>query len=113
VLSNCAIATSGDTFQYISIGGQRYSHIIHPKTGLGLTEKLQVTVVAQSGSTADAFASAISVLGKKKGFALAQSLESKKYLLGTQIIYYTENQTFIKETKGIKELSYACDKGCL
>ncbi len=113
VLSNCAIATSGDTFQYISIGGQRYSHIIHPKTGLGLTEKLQVTVVAKSGSTADAFASALSVLGKKKGFTLAQRLETKKYILGTQIIYYTENQTFIKKTKSIKELINACDKGCL
>lgn len=105
VLENCAIATSGDTFQYISIGGQRYSHIINPKTGLGLTERLQVTVIAKNGSTADAFASALSVLGKKRGFTLAQNLETTKHiLLGTQIIYHRENQLFVKQTKGLKRL---------
>ncbi|SFF53737.1 FAD:protein FMN transferase [Thermoflexibacter ruber] len=105
VLENCAIATSGDMFQYISIGGQRYSHIINPKTGLGLTERIQVTVIAKNGSTSDAFASALSVLGKKIGFALAKNLESQKsILLGTQIIYYNENQYFVKQTQGMKRL---------
>lgn len=105
ILENCAIATSGDTFQYISIGGQRYSHIINPETGLGLTERLQVTAIAKNGSAADAFASALSVLGKKRGFTLAKNLETQQsILLGTQIIYYIENQHFVKQTKGMKRL---------
>jgi FAD:protein FMN transferase len=66
-LANCAIATSGDTFQYVTFAGKRYSHLVHPKTGLGLVNALQVTVIAPDGTTADALASALSVMGKKKG----------------------------------------------
>ena len=36
-LHNCAISTSGDTEQFVEIGGQRYSHVVDPHTGIGLT----------------------------------------------------------------------------
>jgi thiamine biosynthesis lipoprotein len=61
--SRCAVASSGDTWQYAEIDGMRYSHIVDPATGLGLTERRLVTVVAPSGMAADAWASAVSVLG--------------------------------------------------
>lgn len=81
ILKNCAVATSGDLYQFISIGGKRYSHIINPKTGLGLTEMGQVTVIAPNGTAADALASAVSVLGKRKGLKLAQKLKNITVLL--------------------------------
>ena len=72
-LSNVAIATSGDTVQFVVIEGTRYSHIVDPRTGLGLTDHSLVTVVAPDGKTADALASAVSVLGPKKGIALIEN----------------------------------------
>lgn len=70
-LSNCAVATSGDAWQFVEIRGVRYSHIVDPRTGLGLTDHSSVTIVAPDGITADALASAVSVLGPDKGIALA------------------------------------------
>ncbi len=69
-LSNCGVATSGDVEQHVDIGGVRYSHIVDPKTGLGLTSRARVAVVAEDGTTADALATALSVLGPKDGFAI-------------------------------------------
>lgn len=74
VLANKAVATSGDLYQHIEIDGTRYSHIIDPRTGLGLTEQSQVTVVAPDGITADSYASALSVLDPQKGLQLIESL---------------------------------------
>ena len=47
--------------------GKRYSHIIDPRTGLGLTERRGVTVIAPTGMQADGLASAVSVLGWNDG----------------------------------------------
>ncbi len=66
-LSNCAVATSGDAAQFVEIDGTRYSHILDPLTGLGLTTHSSVTIIAKDGMTADAWASAVSVLGAKRG----------------------------------------------
>lgn len=55
-LSNSAISTSGDREQFVEIDGRRYSHIIDPRTGLGLTSSHLVTVVASRGELADALA---------------------------------------------------------
>jgi len=63
VLSNAAVATSGDAFQHVVIGGVRYSHIVDPHTGLGLTDQYSVTVIARNGINADSLATAASVLG--------------------------------------------------
>jgi len=69
-LADVAIATSGDTWQYVEIDGRRYSHIVDPRTGLGLTDHSSVTIIAPDGMTADALASAVSVLGPKQGLKL-------------------------------------------
>jgi thiamine biosynthesis lipoprotein len=72
-LANCAIATSGDAFRGVEIGGVRYSHIVDPKTGVGLKHRSSVTVLAHDCTTADALATAVSVLGPEKGLgALAK-----------------------------------------
>lgn len=73
VLANAAASTSGDANQYAEIGGQRYSHIIDPRTGLAQTARRQTTVVAKNGMDADAMATAATVLGVQKGTAFIES----------------------------------------
>lgn len=73
VLRNAGVSTSGDTEQFVEIDGVRYSHVVNPATGLGLTEHLQVTVVAPDATTSDSLATAVSVLGGKRGLALIES----------------------------------------
>lgn len=70
VLSNISIATSGDTWQYVEIDGVRYAHIIDPATGLGLSERFSVTVLAPSCALADGLATTLCVLGVDRGLKL-------------------------------------------
>jgi thiamine biosynthesis lipoprotein len=72
-LRRAGLATSGDLFQHVEIGGVRYSHIVDPRTGMGLTDQSQVTVIARDGMTADSLSTAISVLGPGRGLALADA----------------------------------------
>jgi thiamine biosynthesis lipoprotein len=71
-LANAGLATSGDAFQRLEIDGQRYSHIVNPKTGIGLTDHSLVTIIAPDGLTADGLATAVSVLGPQAGLKLVQ-----------------------------------------
>ena len=66
-LKNSAVSTSGDVFQHIEINGVRYSHIVDPHTGLGLTDRSTVVVVARSGLAADAWSTTVSILGPDRG----------------------------------------------
>ncbi|HVR37106.1 MAG TPA: FAD:protein FMN transferase [Methylomirabilota bacterium] len=72
-LANAAVATSGDLFQRLEIDGKRYSHIVDPRTGIGLTDRSLVTVVAPDGITADSLATAVSVLGPEEGLQLIKN----------------------------------------
>lgn len=74
LLTDAAVATSGDAIQFVEIDGQRYSHIVDPHTGLGLTQRSSVTIVAPNCRTADSLASAVSVLGPERGLALVNEL---------------------------------------
>lgn len=73
LLANAAVSTSGDAFQFVEIGGVRYSHIVDPRTGLGLTERRLVTVIAATGLTADGLDTAVSVLNPAEGVALVEA----------------------------------------
>lgn len=61
-LHDGAVATSGDVYQFIEHNGKKYSHIINPKTGYGVTFQRNVTVLARDGATADWLATACSIL---------------------------------------------------
>ena len=50
LLKNAAVSTAGDANQFVEIGGVRYSHIVDPKTGLGLVGRRGVTVIARKES---------------------------------------------------------------
>ena len=72
-ISNRAVATSGDYRNYFVEKGVRRSHIIDPKTGYPISHKLaSVTVVHESTAMADAFATALLVMGEEKGKLFAE-----------------------------------------
>jgi thiamine biosynthesis lipoprotein len=71
-LANAAVSTSGDLEQFVEIGGVRYSHVLDPKTGLGLTGRRSVTVIAPAGVTADSMTKAVSVLPPEQALRLVE-----------------------------------------
>jgi FAD:protein FMN transferase len=73
LLSRAGVSTSGDAFQFLEIDGIRYSHIVDPRTGLGVTNSAIVAVIAPDGMAADALATAVSVLGPTEGLRLVKS----------------------------------------
>jgi FAD:protein FMN transferase len=77
-LSNCAVSTSGDLQQAVEIEGVRYAHILDPKTGLGLTKHLAVTIIALDATTSDALATAACVAGPEQAAALAKQWGAKE-----------------------------------
>lgn len=62
--SNCAVSTSGDSAQSVVIGGVRYSHVVDPRTGTALTNRVEVTVVARDGLTSDPLSTTLTVMGE-------------------------------------------------
>ena len=72
LLTHKGISTAGDVEQYVEIGGKRYSHIVDPKTGLGLIGRMSVTVIAKNGLTADALDTTACVLGPERGLKLIE-----------------------------------------
>jgi FAD:protein FMN transferase len=82
-ISNSAVATSGDVYQYLEHNGKRYSHIIDPRTGYGVLFQRNVTVLAPDGATADWLATACSILPLRKGKKLVRQFGAQ--LLITQL----------------------------
>ena len=72
-LVDAAITTSGDAFQAVEIDGVRYSHIVDPRTGLGVIGSTGVTVIAADATTADGLATTLSVLGPAAGLPLVEA----------------------------------------
>jgi len=69
-LDKMSVATSGDIYQYLEWKGRRYSHIIDPRTGIGLTRRRNVTAIASDGTLADWLATACSILGYRQSLRL-------------------------------------------
>jgi thiamine biosynthesis lipoprotein len=86
--ANVGIATSGPTYRYLEYNGKRYSHIVDPKTGIGLLYHVRTTVISPTSVEADALATAFSVSGIKEG---------KKYLKR-----FPNNKVWLVETKDDK-----------
>ncbi len=80
-LSNSAVSTSGDLHQSVEIGGVRYSHIIDPATGLGLTRPAAATVIAPSATLSDALATACCVAPRDVALENAKRWGAAKLIL--------------------------------
>ncbi len=81
-VANVAVASSGDYRHYFEQDGVRYSHTIDPRTGKPIQHKLvSATVIAPSCADADAWATALMVLGPEQGLAVAEAQNLAVYLL--------------------------------
>lgn len=98
LLANAALATSGDLEQFVEFGdGVRYSHIVDPATGLGLTNRTAVTVIAPDGATADALASAVSVLGAERGLAAIEQFDN---VSAAVVTFRPDGESIVRESPG-------------
>lgn len=91
-LANQSVSTSGDLFQHVEIDGVRYSHILDPKTGLGLTGRRSATVIARKGWQADAFSKVASVMEPGRAKKVIEGYEGASMYVVT------------KENDGAKEV---------
>lgn len=64
-VANCGLSTSGHTQQFVELDGQRFSHVIDPRTGIGLTTRKSAFVVAPSGMQSDALATVGTILSDR------------------------------------------------
>ena len=80
-LTDAAIATSGGYRRFALIDGNKYSHIIDRKTAVGAQSLSSVTIIANDAITADALATAVSVLGEEKGLALIEKIPQTDAIL--------------------------------
>jgi len=72
-LQDAAVATSGDYRHWVEVQGRRLSHTMDPRRGAPLiASPASITVVARSCAEADAWATALMVLGPVKGATLAK-----------------------------------------
>ena len=81
-VSDTGIATSGDYRNFFERDGQRYSHLIDPRTGYPIQhDVVSVTVVHGSAMMADAWATALTVMGSAEAMVLAEERGLAVYLL--------------------------------
>jgi len=83
-LKKCAVATSGDVYRFTVHDGKKYSHIIDPRIGYGVTSQRNVTVIAKDGATADWLATACSILSIKKALRLAKKEKAALFIATLQ-----------------------------
>ena len=102
-LSRAAVSTSGDAEQHVEIGGKRYSHIVDPRTGLGLVGRMSATVVAPDGLTSDSLTKVVAILGAKKGFVI---LEKYKGVSG-RLVEKFDGKTEVTASKTFPKLREA------
>ncbi len=81
-LNDRSLASSGDYRNFIEIDGRYYSHTIDPASGYPVNHDLaSVTVIAESSATADAIATAFSVMGVEKAITLANNRHIPAYFI--------------------------------
>jgi len=64
---DAAVATSGNYEKYVTLEGKQYSHIMDPRTGMPVSGIKSVTVFAPNAELADAFATAVFIMGIDTG----------------------------------------------
>lgn len=100
ILANQAVSTSGDTEQYVEIDGVRYSHLVNPKTGIGLTRRISVSVVARHGIDSDSLTKVVSILGPEKGNALIEKFPSAS----ARVVLKTDAGVMVTTSRGFPKV---------
>ena len=93
-IAQAAVSTSGNTYQFVEIGGTRYSHVVDPRTGWGLTHHLLATVVAPRAMLADGLSTTLGVLGEEKGRRFLRT-------------YYPQAEAYIRPAPRAKQMGGA------
>jgi thiamine biosynthesis lipoprotein len=76
------LATSGDYRNFFEKDGKRYSHTIDSRTGYPVKHNLaSVSVLHKSAAVADAWATALTVLGAERGLELAEVYNLAAYFI--------------------------------
>lgn len=83
LIVNQSIATSGGVYQYVTHRGTRYSHLINPRTGLGLQKRVTATAICDDATTADALASALPFLRKPRLEGIAHLYPGLHFIIQT------------------------------
>ncbi len=75
-VSNFGLASSGDYRNYFEEDGKRFSHVIDPTTARPIDHvTASATVIAENSMLADAWATAMMVLGSERGLEIAEQNE--------------------------------------
>ncbi len=73
MVKNAGVSTAGDSEQFVEINGKRYSHIVDPKTGIGLVGRRSVTVIAPNALTSDGLDTGLCILGVERGLKIVEN----------------------------------------
>ncbi len=84
-LKQASIATSGDLWQFVLIDGVRRSHILDPRTGIGVAGPVCATAISPTATDADALATTACILGFERAQLIAATLEDTELLVATKI----------------------------
>jgi len=103
-LADAAVATSGDYARYFTVQGRRLSHIVDPRTGRPVSDMPSVTVVAPDATTADALATAISVLGPKEGVELIDRCPGVECMIMYRVPTEAGEEVRVVFSRGFREL---------
>lgn len=76
-----SVATSGDYEKYITFKGEKYSHIIDPRTGYPTKGVTSVSIFAKKAELCDALATAVFIMGRDSGIHLINQLDGVEVVL--------------------------------
>lgn len=100
-----SLVTSGDYQRYFEENGQRYHHIMDPKTGFPVTNELaSVTILTSHAQHGDALSTALFVMGLQKGLNFTEEQSD------TEAIFVTQDQK-VYLTSGLTERVHIVDGG--
>ncbi len=88
-----AVATSGDYQRFYIYQGRRYHHILDPRTGHPVRKSQSATVIAPTAEQADAFATALFVMGPQQGLSWIDQLNNVEGMVidSAGVVHYSRN----------------------
>jgi thiamine biosynthesis lipoprotein len=92
-VSGLAVATSGNYEKYILIDGKKYSHTIHPGTGLPVAGIKSVTILCPNAEIADAMATPVMIMGVRAGLDLINQMKDIEAIVidDEDMVYTSDN----------------------